>query len=82
MDRDVESRLSMQLVESYADLVNWLVPQGECNAKRDDNADGVFAAAFQNFLRSEQETIAFHGNFADFDVEVAREFASRPEQAP
>ena len=74
MDRDVESRLSLQLVEGYADLVHRLVLEGERNPKCHDNADSIFVAAFQNFLWSEQEPIAFHGNFADFDVEVATEF--------
>jgi hypothetical protein len=73
VDGDVEPGLGLQLVQRHADLVDRLELQGERDAEGNDHADGVFIAALEHFFRGEQQALAFHGNFADFDVEVAAE---------
>ena len=73
VDGDVEPGLGLQLVERHADLVDRLELQGEGDAKGHDHADGVFIAALEDFFRGEQQALAFHGDFADLDVEVAAE---------
>ena len=71
VDGDVEPGLGLQLVERDADLVDRLELQSERNAESNDHADGVFVTALEHFFRREQQAVAFHGDFADLDVEVA-----------
>ena len=73
VDGDVEPGLGLQLVKRHADLVYRLELQSERDTECDDYADGVFVAALDHFFRREQEAFAFHGHFADFDIEVAAE---------
>src|SRR5579859_6462573 len=70
---NVEAGACLQLVEGVADLFDRLELQGEGDAKGDDDADGVFVAALEDFIGGEQEAVAFHGDLADLDVEVAAE---------
>src|ERR1700722_5378785 len=73
VDRNVESCLRVQLVESNTDLANRLELEGERHAESNNDADSVFVAALEDFVWSEQEAVTLHGNFANFDVEVAAE---------
>ncbi len=82
VDGDVEPRLGMQLVEGDADLVYRLELEGEGDAEGDDDADGVFVAALDDLFRGEQKRSPFHGDFADFDVEVAAEFVPADLDGP
>ena len=73
VDGDVQAGFGLELVEGEADGVDWFKLEGEGDAERDDDSDGVFVAAFEDFFGGEEQSVAFHGDFADFDVEVAAE---------
>ncbi len=73
VDGDVEAGVGLQLVESDADGVDRLELEGEGDAESDDDADGVFIATLEDLFWREQEAITFHGDFADFDVEITAE---------
>src|SRR5579859_4242305 len=70
---DVKACACLQLVEGVADFFDRLELQGEGDAEGDDDADGVLVAALNDFFGSEQETVAFHGDLADLDIEVTAE---------
>ena len=61
------------MVKGGGDGLDWLVLEGECHAEGDDDADGVFVAAAEDFFGGEEEAVALHGDLAKFDVEVAAE---------
>ncbi len=73
VDGDVEARFGLKLVEGETDLVDRLELQSEGDAESDNDADGVFIATLEHFSRPEQQAVAFHGDFANIDVEVAAE---------
>src|SRR5580698_5251812 len=70
VDGNVESGLCKKPIERDADLVHRLVLEGERDAERDDDADGILIAPLYDFFRGEQQAVAVHGHFADFHIEV------------
>src|ERR1700677_3958971 len=66
VDGNIEPGLGLKTIEGKTNFVDRLELKGERNAQSDDNADGIFVAALEDLFRREEETVAFHGDLADF----------------
>src|SRR5258708_7054476 len=73
MDRNVEPRLPLELIEGLGDRLDRLIAAVERDPKRGHHADRVFVAAGHHFRRAHEETVFFHRYFAQLDVPVAGE---------
>ena len=73
MDRHVDPRSLLQVVERGADLLHRLVRAVEGRAEDRDDADRVLVAPLDRLLGGEVEAVAFHRDEAHLDVPVVRE---------
>ena len=73
MDRNVEPRGRLELIERVGDRLDRLIAAVERDPQRGHHADGVLVAAGEHFLRRHEQTVFFHRDFAQLDVPVARE---------